>query len=127
MKTVNVTNSKYIFSGAFSYAYSKSYSSLTSNPLNITTITLNEGIEGIGAFAFSSMNYYDSNYYINNTTYQYLYSKLETINLPSTLVSIEYGAFYNCQKLDSVEIPGTVTNIADYAFWRKISCCWVCV
>ena len=49
-----------------------------------------------------------------------MYSKLETINLPSTLVSIEYGAFYNCQKLDSVEIPGTVTNIADYAFWRCV-------
>ena len=129
LKTVNVTNSTYIFSGAFSYIYSNSSTSasLTANPLNITTITLNEGIKGIGVYAFGSVNAYDYNSSygygnISNTSYQKQYSKLETINLPSTLLTIDQGAFYNCQKLDSVEIPGSVTTVGNYAFYNcKVS------
>ena len=91
LKKVSVTNSKYIFSGAFS---------VTSGSLNITEITLNEGIEYIGSYAFYST------------------SDLETINLPTTLKGIGERAFYNCSKLDYVEIPGSVTKIGDYAFYN---------
>ena len=107
LKTVNVTNSEYIFSGAFSFAYSSS----TAKPLNITTITLNEGIKNIGEKAFASDN-------LNSSTNVQVSSKLENINLPTTLTSIEEYAFYNCQKLDTVEISGSVKTIENYAFYN---------
>ena len=115
LKTVNVTNSTYIFSGAFSYAYNSSSGSSTMNesPLKITTVTLNEGIKNIGQYAFASIDIT----YISNSRYQFRYSVLENVNLPSTITSINCGAFYNCAKLDSVEITGSVTSIDDYAFW----------
>ena len=112
LKTVTVTNATYIFYGAFSYLYSNSSTGSTkTSPLNITTINLNEGIKRIGSYAFASFNSYNS-----NTSYQYITSNLENVNLPSTLTYISNSAFYNCVKLNNVEIPGTVTAIGDYAF-----------
>ena len=118
LKTVNVTNSTYIFSGAFSNIYSvSSTSSLVQSPLKVSSITLNEGIKNIGKYAFASINTYSDNY-LTKSSYQYTYSVLENINLPSTLVNIADFAFYNCQKLDSVEIPGSVTAIGNYGFYN---------
>ena len=118
LKTVTVTNAKYIFYGAFSYLYSDySTGSTRTSPLNITTINLNEGIKRIGSYAFASYNYCSESYK-GNTSYQYITSNLENVNLPSTLTYISDSAFYNCVKLNNVEIPGTVTDIGDYAFWN---------
>lgn len=118
LRTVTVTNAKYIFRGAFSYIYSdSSRSSMSASPLNITTIILNEGIERIGSYAFSSYSDYYSDYK-NDEKYQHIASNLENINLPSTLTCISDSAFYNCVKLNNVDIPGTVITIDDYAFWN---------
>lgn len=50
----------------------------------ITKVILPEGIEKIGAYAFANL------------------TGLEEIVLPSTLESIEYGAFYGCNKLQKI-------------------------
>lgn len=43
-------------------------------------------------------------------------SKVTSVVIPSTVTSIEYGAFSCCYLLTSVVIPSSVTSIGDYAF-----------
>ena len=54
----------------------------------ITKVILPEGIEKIGAYAFANL------------------TGLEEIVLPSTLESIEYGAFYGCKALKKITFSG---------------------
>mgnify|MGYP003430818953 CR=1 FL=1 len=41
---------------------------------------------------------------------------LQSVSLPSTLVTIERGAFANCISLRELHIPDSVIEIADDAF-----------
>ena len=43
---------------------------------------------------------------------------LTSIDIPSGVTSISYGAFYYCESLTSVTIPTTVTSIGDAAFYK---------
>ena len=43
---------------------------------------------------------------------------LTSIDIPSGVTSISYGAFYYCESLTSVTIPTTVTSIGDAAFYQ---------
>ena len=54
----------------------------------ITKVVVPEGIEKIGAYAFANL------------------TGLEEIVLPSTLQSIEYGAFYGCSALKTITFSG---------------------
>ena len=54
----------------------------------ITKVILPEGVEKIGAYAFANL------------------TALEEIVLPSTLQSIEYGAFYGCSALQKITFSG---------------------
>ncbi len=54
----------------------------------ITKVIIPEGIEKIGAYAFANL------------------TALEEIVLPSTLQSIEYGAFYGCPSLQRITFSG---------------------
>ena len=56
-----------------------------------------DGVESIGEFAFAR-------------------SGLNKVDIPDTVSTIGYGAFYHCDNLSEVNIPDTVTNIAQYAF-----------
>ena len=49
----------------------------------------------------------------------FMYSDIESIELPNTLVSIGYCAFSHCANLKSIVIPENVTEISYGAF----SCC----
>ena len=97
LKKVNITNSTYLFGGAFSFVYDSNYSKF---PLNITEVTLNEGIQAIGSHAFYGGDY------------------LERVNLPSAITTVDKYTFYNCFKLGNIEIPDSVGSIQDYAFHR---------
>ena len=44
-------------------------------------------------------------------------TNLETITLPSTVVSIGTSAFQGCTKLKTVEFPKSIMSIGDYAFY----------
>jgi hypothetical protein len=44
--------------------------------------------------------------------------KENTYTIPSTVINIGYGAFYNCSSLTNITIPSTVTNIASHAFYN---------
>ena len=54
----------------------------------ITKVTIPEGVKKISAYAFAQL------------------TALEEIVLPSTLESIEYGAFYGCSKLQKITFSG---------------------
>ena len=60
---------------------------------------LPEGILSIGEFAFSE-------------------SSLRTVNLPSTIKELKYGAFAKCEDLDTVLTTATSVKTADYAFYN---------
>ena len=60
-------------------------------------ITLPEGIEEIGQFAFAR-------------------SSITDITLPESVTIIGYGAFYHCVNLTSVELPDSVMSVEPRAF-----------
>lgn len=62
-----------------------------------TTVTIPEGITGIGKEAFSGQS-------------------ITSVTLPSTLTSIGESAFARCSSLTSIEIPSSVTSIGEWAF-----------
>ena len=65
----------------------------------ITKVVIPEGVEKIGPYAFANL------------------TALETVELPSTLKYIEYGAFYGCSKLTEVKGIENVVTINSSAFY----------
>ena len=49
-----------------------------------------------------------------------MWKKLESVEIPKTVRSIGYSAFYGCEQLKSVAIPGSVVSINSYTF----ECCY---
>ncbi|MBQ2376712.1 MAG: leucine-rich repeat domain-containing protein [Bacteroidales bacterium] len=43
-------------------------------------------------------------------------SSLTSVDIPNSVTSIGYSAFYGCSNLTSVDIPNSVTSIGNYAF-----------
>ena len=64
----------------------------------VTTVVLPEGITSIGNICKD-------------------FTKLTTVNFPSTLTNIGESAFYDCYALKAITIPATVTTIGNYAFY----------
>lgn len=67
---------------------------------NVAHIVVNEGVTTIGGFAFHTC------------------LNLETVALPSTITTIENGAFYNCQ-MPSMTLPNGLQTIDDHAFEKS--------
>ena len=67
------------------------------NGYTIQELTIQEGIQTIGYYAFG-------------------YCDFESVQLPQSLTSIGSYAFFHCQELTSVTIPGSVESIGTYAF-----------
>ena len=65
---------------------------------NITSVSLPDGLTGIGSDAFSGC------------------ADLTTIQLPNNLQKIEVGAFWNCLGLTTIDIPASVNYIGEDAF-----------
>ena len=63
----------------------------------VTTVVLPEGITSIGNICYN-------------------FSKLTTVNFPSTLTNIGENAFNSCSGLTAITIPATVTAIGNNAF-----------
>ena len=66
---------------------------------DLNTITLPEGLEKIGENAFYKC-----------------YKYLTEINIPSTVTTIEFGAFASCQELTKITIPASVELIGIASF-----------
>ena len=63
----------------------------------ITELEVQNGVEGIGAYAFSGLG------------------ELSKLILPNTLQAIEESAFLDCDKLTQIVIPDSVVDINEYA------------
>lgn len=70
--------------------------SVFSNCPDITAVTLPEGLLELGGYANTSIT---------------------SINIPDSVTSIPYRAFYGCKELAGISIPGDVTSIGDSAFY----------
>lgn len=75
---------------------------------NLTEVIIDLGVTTIGEYAFFNCS-------------------LESIEIPNSVTSIGYEAFYYCRNLTSITIPYSVTNIGNYAFGNctglsKITC-----
>ena len=66
---------------------------------DITTVVIEEGVTTIGEMACDQM------------------TNLESVSLPSTLLSIKDAAFEYCAKLQSITLPSGLTSIGLYAFY----------
>ena len=65
----------------------------------IKRLVIEDGVRGIGAYAF------------------YCCSALTSVTIPSSVTSIGLSAFDGCKSLTSVTIPSSVTSIGMYAFY----------
>lgn len=65
---------------------------------NLSSVTIEDGIETIENHAFTSC------------------SKLISINIPNTITSIPTRCFYYCSSLPYIHIPKNITSIGGYAF-----------
>ena len=111
--------------------------------MNVTSISLPEGLTSIGSYAFGGCNKLKSIKIPNSVTSigicafeacyaldsidlpegiteikncTFRYSHLKYINIPNSVISIGMQAFYSTS-LESIVIPNSVTSIGQYAFY----------
>ena len=86
----------------------------------IKTVTVEEGVTSIGAYAFQNYNIIAATVADTvNTVGKFAFSncdKLESVILPSGLRKIENKTFYDSDALAWIFIPASVTSIGDGAF-----------
>ncbi len=70
---------------------------------NILKVEIPETVTSIGMISFGDPN-------------RGSFQKLEEIIIPDSVVSIGYGAFWNCINLNSITIPNSLTSIDMYTF-----------
>lgn len=79
------------------------------NPSKFQSVTIKSGTERISSHCFTS---YRGDICFNN----YSNSKLQTVSIPTSVVSIGFGAFQGCSNLREVNIPSSVKEIGHRAF-----------
>lgn len=88
----------------------------------IKSVTIEDGVTSIGAFAFyscsnlTSVTVGNSVTHIGNAAFYECYS-LTSVNIPNSVTEIGNGAFYLCSDLSAVEIPGSVTTLSYALFF----------
>lgn len=96
-------------------------SSSTSIPVSVRSIAIGSGVTGIAEYALAHLRGCKSIYIPDGVTIgryamRMCYS-LTAVRLPSDLLEIPNGCFYDCTSLASIDIPQTVTTIAANAFY----------
>lgn len=90
--------------------------------VNLIDITLPEGLTKIGQYAFKGCSALGRVEILSGMTtlgaYAFTESGITEIVLPEGLQTVEYDAFNNCTNLRSVSLPDTLQNLGSYAFWK---------
>ncbi len=92
-----------------------------SNNASINSIVIENGVTGIGDYAFFWLGYVtevsiaDSVTSIGNGSFRAV-NHLQSVTIPDSVESIGSNAFTSCGMLRSLEIPDSVTQIGDNAF-----------
>ena len=77
-------------------------------PYSFNTVIIENGVTGIGIYAFAALFVGD-------------YSYLTSITIPNSVTSIRDGAFSNCVELASITIPNSVTSIGEATFYTCLA------
>lgn len=93
------------------------------NRTSIKTVIVEEGITGIGNYAFSSCTGLTRVYLPNSLTDigDYAFSgctSLSSITLPGNLTGIGSYAFNECTSLSNIVLPDSITGVGTYAFYQ---------
>ncbi|MBQ5533479.1 MAG: leucine-rich repeat domain-containing protein, partial [Bacteroidales bacterium] len=87
----------------------------------VNSITVGEGITGLGAYAFAEMSSAKTVTLPDTLTalgtYCFYKSGIQAINLPEGITAIPECAFYNCSALTEIDLPEGITEILEYAFY----------
>ena len=106
------------------YPVIKINSSVFSDNMNLTAVTLPEGLVEIGAYAFrecqnlASVTLPESLTTLDHSAFSSCKS-LRAVKIPSGVTAIPDQCFYGCSSLESVTIPEGVTTIGDRAFYEN--------
>ncbi len=149
LKAYNVSNDNLYYKDIDGVLFSKDGKKLIAYPANKEgSYIINKDVEtiGFGAFENSSLSNvaFEDNINLLTIGYRAFYDskKLKEITIPSSVVSIDYyafanceslesvsfekdnkltgiyeGAFYNCSKLSNIIIPDSIVEISDFAFY----------
>ena len=90
--------------------------------VNLADVTLPEGLTKIGEYAFKGCSALGRVEILNGMTTlgydAFRESGITEVVLPEGLKTIGNGAFYNCANLRSVSLPSTLQNLGSYAFYK---------
>ncbi len=93
--------------------------------LDITTITIGEGVTSIGDSAFQEYPNLIAaqlpNGLISIGADAFEQASLREINLPDSITSIGAGAFWGCNRLSLNNLPANLTSIGEFAFFNCTS------
>ena len=87
---------------------------------DIYRIVIEDGITRIGDFTFAMCWYAESIFISNSVTYigecAFVECGFSSVNIPDSVINIDYYAFGWCQNLREINIPDSVLSIGEYAF-----------
>ena len=90
--------------------------------VNLIDITLPEGLTAIGEYAFKGCSALGRVEILSGMTTlgrsAFRESGITEVVLPEGLKTIGYGAFYNCANLRSVSLPGTLQDLGSSTFYN---------
>ena len=95
------------------------------NNIDLTEITLPNGLQGIEDFAFKNCSKLKKITIPNSVTFigkgAFIEcTSLEKVTLPNTITNIPAACFVKCTNLTSITLPNTVTKISNLAFFLCI-------
>ena len=79
----------------------------------VKNVVVEDGVTSIGDYAFRMIRSVHETVYGASAVYG---SDIISVDMPDSIKSIGYGAFYYCDSLTSIVIPDDVTSIGEYAF-----------
>lgn len=94
-----ITNSNLVLPDGVKIIYANAFKDC----LDLTSITMGQGLTSISDAAFSGC------------------TNLESIKMPTSLISLGDSIFYNCSSLTSIELPTGITEIPSKAFYECVS------
>ncbi|HBP26062.1 MAG TPA: hypothetical protein DD618_03830 [Acholeplasmatales bacterium] len=113
VKTADGFDYKYIYGGLTGEVSDQDYVKIVAPISNSANVVIPESIEGVPVKVIGDFAFFD---YFRLLSITLPTSKLETIEFPNTLTTIEQYAFYQAKNLKSLTFPESLKEVGKYAF-----------